>query len=59
MGQGWWFYFQLRFAGGNEEFRLEFMQELSHLIEHEGSINIYDGKDGKKQERISLRGMRS
>jgi len=57
LASGWWFYFQLKYASETAEWRADFINELALLIDEEGEPNIV--KNDKKQERVSLRKVRS
>ena len=58
VARGWWFYFELRCASGDDEFKKEFIEEVLKLInDHEGSF-ILNGKNDKIKKGISMRGVR-
>lgn len=51
--EGWWFYFELRVASGDEEFQKDFMSEIERVFLMNGSKDIIV-KNDKKQKRVPV-----
>ena len=53
LSKGWWFYFELRVASGDIEFKNDLIAEIERLFLIDGSKTI-SGKNDKKQKRVSV-----
>ena len=58
LGAGWWFYFELRIATGDIEFKNDIIDEILRQFLLDGSADVIGKQNGKKSKRVPVQRVR-